>query len=131
MQGNDEHEWRQKLAAVGAGLRQQLTNDVRLFNARQLLIEPLKLEREAIVLDAHAMQDRRVEIADRSRLLDDVVGKVVGLAVADAAFDPASGHPHAEVLGMMVATVTLLRQLPLRVHRPAKLAAPDDERAIE
>ena len=60
-------------------LHQQLANDVRLFNARQLLIEPLKLECEAIVLDAHSMQDRHVEVADRGRLIDDVVRNIVGL----------------------------------------------------
>ena len=77
------------------------------------------------------MQDRRVEIVDVDRVFGDVVAEVVGLAVSDPAFDPATCHPHAEVSWMMVATVVVSRESTLAVDGASELTAPDDQRILE
>lgn len=42
-------------------------------------IPPLEPVREPPVVDAQTVQDRRLQIVDVDRILDDVVGQVVGL----------------------------------------------------
>ena len=44
----------------------------------------LELVRQPRVIDAEAVQDRRVQIVDVDRILDDVVAVIVGLAVSQA-----------------------------------------------
>src|SRR4051794_15608890 len=52
--------------------------------------------------------------------------KLVGSADDLTAFDSAARHPHRERVRMVVAPVFALRK-----RRTAKLAAPDNERAVE
>ena len=83
------------------------------------------------VLDPQQVQDRGVEVVDLDRVLDDVVGEVVGLAVDEARLDAAAGQPDREAARVMVAAVIRGGELALRVDRPAELAAPDDQRVVE
>jgi len=78
-----------------------------LFDARQPLIQALELEAELGVVDAHEVEDRGVEVVDVYGVFDDVVAEVVGLAMNDAAFDAAAGHPHAEIARVMIAAVVV------------------------
>ena len=55
------------------------------LHAGQPHVQPLELERQPSVVDAQAVQDRRVQVVDVDRVLDDVVAEIVGLAVDDAA----------------------------------------------
>ena len=54
-------------------LRQQIFNHICMLHPRELLIEPLVLERELLVIHSEHVQDRRVEIVNVNRVLDDVV----------------------------------------------------------
>ena len=60
---------------------QQLLDHLRRLDAGQLLVEPLVAVREPLVVEAQQVQHRGVEVVDVDRVLDDVVGEVVGLAV--------------------------------------------------
>ena len=55
------------------------------LDAGQSHVQPLELERQPLVIDAEAVQDRGVHVVDVDRIFDDVVAEVVGLAVGDAA----------------------------------------------
>ena len=79
-----------------------------MLDAGEPLVEALVAVGEPLVVEAEQLQRGRVEVADVNRVLDDVVGKVVGLAVDLAGSGPAAGHPHREAAGMMVAAVVLL-----------------------
>src|SRR5687767_15183623 len=59
-------------------------------------------------------------------VLDRVIPEVVRGAVDDSAFDPATGGPHREAGNVMVAAAA-----PLAHRRPAKFAAPHDQRFTE
>ena len=66
-------------------LRQQLLDHLRRLDAGQPLVEALVPDAEPLVVEAEQVQHRGVEVADVDRVLDDVVGEVVGLAVDRAA----------------------------------------------
>ena len=51
------------------------------------------------------MQHRGVQVTDVDRVFDDVVAKVVGLAVVYAALDAAAGEHGGEASWVMVAAV--------------------------
>ena len=65
-----------------------------LFHSGEPLIEALEFESELAVIDAKAVQDGGVHVADVDGIFDDVVAVIVGFAVFKAALDTGSGHPH-------------------------------------
>src|SRR6266498_5381634 len=113
-----------------ATLHQQLFHDVAMY-VREPVITALEAEDELLVIDAEAMQDGGVLVVYVDRILDDIMAKVVGLAIGDAPLDPAAGHPNAEVSAVMVAAVVVRFDLALAVNRAAELAAPNDQRVVQ
>ena len=91
----------------------------------------LELVSQLVVVDAEAVQNCRVEVAHRNRILDHVVAVVIGLAVGDARAHAAARHPCGEAARMMVAAVVLLRQAALAVNRAPKFARPDHQRVVQ
>jgi hypothetical protein len=71
------------------------------LNARQSLIKSLKLERKPFVIDAHAMQNGRVDIVDMHRIANHVVAEIVSLAKQEATFDSPSSQPETEISRMV------------------------------
>ena len=53
----------------------------------EAMLSPLVFEGQAGVVDPHAVQKRRMQVVHMDRVADDVVAKVVGLAVADTGPD--------------------------------------------
>ena len=104
---------------------------MRFFDARQLRVEPAELVGESRVVDPQAVQDRRVQIAQVDRILDDVVAEVVGLAVFDARLHAGAGQPDGEAAAMMVAAHAGVAELALAEDRAAELGGEDHERVFE
>ena len=52
-------------------------------------IAALETISQPFVIQAEAVQDRRVEVVDVNRILDDVVAVIVGRTVGDPRLDPA------------------------------------------
>ena len=100
-------------------------------NVRQAEVAALKPIRELLMVDAEAVENRRVQVVDVHRVLDDVVAVVIGLAVADARFDSAAGHPNRVAATVMVATVVVLFNLALAIDRAAEFTAPNDQCVIQ
>src|SRR6188472_2798309 len=67
----------------------QLLDDACLLDSSQPLIEPLIPIGEALVVDAHEMQHRGVEVVDVDGVLDDVVAEVARLTIDGAALRAA------------------------------------------
>ena len=97
----------------------------------QAIVAALEAERQAGVIEAQAIEQRRVEVVDVDRIASDVEAVIVGLAKGLAAANAAAGQPHREAAAVMVAAVVLRRELALAIHRAAELAAPDDQRLVE
>src|SRR6185436_1992528 len=83
-------------------LCQDLAHDPRLFDPRQPDVEPAEWVRQPLVVDAQAVQDRRVEIANMYRVRGDVVGEVIGPTVLHAALHSPAGEPDGEATAVMV-----------------------------
>ena len=86
---------------------------------------------EALVIDAHEVQDGGVQVVHVHGILGDVVAEFVGLAVTGTGFDAAAGHPHGEATRMVVAAGFGAVPLALARDAAAELAAPDDEGVLE
>src|SRR5258706_6202173 len=97
----------------------------------QAIVAALEAERQAGVIEAQAIEQRRVEVVDVDRVASDVEAVIVGLAEVLSAANAAAGQPHREAAAVMVAAVVLWRELALAIHRAAELAAPDDQRLVE
>jgi len=81
-----------------------------LFHACQALIQPLKFEREAFVINSHAMQDGCIQIIQMGGILGDVVTEIIGLTMGYPCLDASTRKPHAEISGVMITPIVVLGQ---------------------
>ena len=70
---------------------------------RQPVVAAFKAVGELRVINAQAVQHRRVEVMHVDRVLRDVLAKVVSRAIDQPRLDPATRHPKRETARMMVA----------------------------
>src|SRR5438132_5191530 len=102
-------------------LRQDRMNNVA-EDVRQAVIAAAVAIGQLGVVDAHQMQNGRVQVVDMHAIFDSVPAVVVGVAVGHAALDAATGQPYGEAEGVMLAAVGAFRR-----GRAAELTAPDDQ----
>src|SRR6266568_2303566 len=100
-------------------------------NLRQAEVAALKPIRDAFVVDAEALENRRVQVVNVHRVLDDVVAVIVRLAVTDARFDSATRHPDRVATAVMIATVVVLFNLALAIDGTAEFTAPNDQSVVQ
>src|SRR6266853_652081 len=112
-------------------LAQYIVDDMRRLDAGELLIQTLVLENKFFMVDAQLTENGGVKVADVDRVLDDVVGHLVGLAIDKSGLHAAAGHPDAETAGMMVAAIIFLGELALAINGAAKFTAPNHQRVLE
>src|SRR5260221_11364660 len=98
-----------------------------LLNASQANIETTKAVRESFVIDPQAVQHGGVQVAQMDRVFGDVVAKIVGTAVFQAAANAAAGQPDREAAAMMVAPHVRVAKLPLGEDRASKLRVEEDQ----
>ena len=79
------------------------------------------------MVQAEQMEDRGVQVVDRRDVLDGLVAKLVGRAVAEAAFDARTGKPDGEAAGIVIAPAGAL----LKRRHAAKLGHPHHERVSQ
>ena len=111
-------------------LGQDLADDVS-FNVGQSVVPPLVLERQLFVVDAQAVQDRRLQVVHVYSVLDDVVRVVVGPAVRHPCPHTATRQPDRKAPWMVVVPIVVVRQCALSIDGAAELAGPDHERFVE
>src|SRR5207245_2506207 len=71
-------------------------------------VPTLETECQPLVVDAQAVQQRRLQVVDVHRVADDVVAVVVRRAVHNARPNTAAGQPHREAAAVVVAAVVCL-----------------------
>jgi hypothetical protein len=93
------------------------------------LITAAVAEGETLVVDAHLMEQRGMDVVDAHGIAGDGVAEVVGLAKGHAAFEAATDHENAVAIYMMVTAcgATDLR----RVRCAAHLTSPQHDGFIE
>jgi hypothetical protein len=81
-------------------------NYVRWLDAGQAEIEALVTMRQSLMIDATQVQNGRVKVMDRYRLLCDMVSKVIARSINQSLLDSAPCQPCCESARMMIATIT-------------------------
>lgn len=81
------------------------------------------VDRESLVIDSQTVQNGRVEIVDVHRIVNDVVTKVVGLAVIKSRLESASSDAGRKASAMMITTIIIFGQLALAVDRSSEFPA--------
>src|SRR6185437_2335360 len=107
-------------------LREELFDNVS-GDVGQTEIAALEPVSELGVIEAEAIENRRVEVVDVDLVLDDVETEVVAFPDRNAGLDAAPRHPHCEGIRVMIAAIVAA----LHHRRAAEFAAPDDERAVQ
>ena len=83
------------------------------------------------MIDTQQTKERGVEIADVYRVFDDVVAKVIGLAVRDSGVRTASRKPDCEASRMMVPSIIRFGEAALTIDGTAELPAPNHQRIVK
>jgi hypothetical protein len=79
------------------------------------------------VIEAKQFEQGGVEIMDMDLIGGGVEPEFVRFAQGDARFDTATGHPHGEAIGMMIAAIISA----LDHGSAAEFAAPHNQRIVE
>ena len=69
----------------------------------QAELPSLELVRETLVIDPETTQNRRLQVMDMDRVLDDIEAEVIGLADYLTPLNAPARHPHAEPEVVVVA----------------------------
>jgi hypothetical protein len=85
------------------------SDEVLLLHTGKSSIETLEFVAQTLVVDAAEVQNGGIEVVQMRGIRGDVVTEVICFAIACAAFDTSSCHPHAEVSRVMITTVIRLR----------------------
>src|SRR5579863_9268050 len=118
------------ISLIRADSRHQFLDHFAL-DIRQAEIADLEAVGEALMVETHQVKRRRVEVVDRDWILGDVVADIVGAADGNAGLDTATGKPHGESAGVMIAAQEF-RTAARLVHRgAAELAAPNNHGRVE
>src|SRR6266542_7025980 len=104
--------------------REYFSDDVAL-HVGQTPVGAVVAEGESPVIDAEEMQHGRVEIMGAGRVAGGFPRPFVALAVGQAAFHAAPGHPADKRAAVMIASLAALRE----GHAP-KLRAPEHQRVV-
>src|SRR5215510_11272262 len=111
-------------------LRHQLLH-YNTLDIRQAEFTPLEFVSQFGVINAHQMQDSRMEVVNAHRIDHRVVTDLVRFADGHAWFDASAGEPHREGSRMVVASEQLRSAAGFVHRRASEFAAPDDERVFE
>ena len=85
---------------------------------------------QAFVVEAHQVEDRRMDVSDRDDLFGASQTELVGGADRRPALDVAAGHPHAQRPAVVI-TSGAVRGLAVDERRTPHLRRPNDERILE
>ena len=75
-----------------------------VFDARQLAIQATVVIGQTVMVQAHQMQDCRMEVTEMVWLNHGLHSQFVGFTVGMSAFDSGTGHPVEKSLRVVVAT---------------------------
>src|SRR6185436_17329003 len=83
---------------------QNLIDDSALLLVHQGKVLQIALKQEPLVIQTEQMQKRRVIVAVAYRIAYRAMTELIGRSMNVAPFDSATGQPHAEAVGVVVAS---------------------------
>lgn len=97
------------------------------MNVRQPVITPLEAVNELRVVKPQQVEPGRLQVVDVHLIVRDRESQIVGFPMHISAAGPAPCDPHAEAIGIMIATQDIATsRTTLSERSPAKLAAAND-----
>ena len=109
----------------------KIGDDLGVFDPGEPLVEPEVFVSESFVVDSKTLKNGGVEVVHVDGVFHDVVGEVVGFAVFETGLDPSACHPHGEAASVMIASVVVLGQFPLRINGATEFASADHDGVLE
>ena len=88
-----------------AFLRQQPWDDVSV-DICEAEVAPSVAVGQPLVVKAHQVQNRRMEVMDWNDVLLCLEAKIIRSTVDSSAFDAATRHPHREAVRIMITALT-------------------------
>lgn len=82
--------------------------------------------RQPLMVKTEQVQDGRVQIVNVDLVGDGRKAERIGRTMDGATFDTAAGQPHRKAIGIVVASISVLRR-----RRATKFAAPNNECFVE
>ena len=95
--------WMSRVIFAACSLAKQFLDDTSPFHTGQPQIKNFEFEFEAMVVDPHQMQNRRVQIANVDDILGDVIAELIRRSVGQ--LRAASGQPHRKTVRVVITTV--------------------------
>ena len=108
-----------------ASLQQNVLDYLSVY-VGQAEVSPRVSVRQAFVVQAHEVQDGRMEVVDVGSIFDGSQPKYIGSAIAETGFDSATGHPDRETVVIVVTPF-----LAFGSRGSAKFSSPQDQRLVE
>src|SRR5262245_29218477 len=109
---------------------QQLLHYNALY-IRQSELAPLEFISQLCVIDAHQMQEGRVQVMNADGIDNRVVTYLVRFANGHARFDASAREPYRERPRVVIASEKLRPAAGFVHRRTSEFAAPDDDRVFE
>ncbi len=81
------------------------------------------------MVEAHQVQNRRVQVMHRNHILFSFEPKIVRGSIDGSAFDPSASHPHCEAIRIVIPALTRSRKLNHR--RATKLTSPNHKGVLQ
>ena len=94
---------------------------------RQPVTAALMFIRQTLVVDAHEMHQRGLDVVNVDFVFDNVVSVIVGCSVARSSFHTCTRHPKRETTWVVVAAKIRFRKLALAIIGSSKFATPNDQ----
>jgi len=73
----------------------------------------LKFIDQPLMIDAHQVHKRCLEIMNMNRIFHNVVTKIIRLPITETRLHASARHPHGKASGMMIASVICSRKFAL------------------
>src|ERR1043165_8569874 len=93
----------------------------------QTVMPALETIGQSLVINPEAIKNRRLQIMHMNRVLDNVEGEIIGLAVGDPRLDSTTSQPDGKAFAMVIAAIVVVGEAPLAVNGTSELASPNDQ----
>src|SRR5579863_797438 len=91
--------------------------------------------RKLCMVDSQQIENGGVNVVDMHRLVDHLPAEIIRRTVGHSALDPATGQPHRESVGIVIAAIVRLATHEAAAHLDdggsSKLRAANDESFVE
>ena len=105
---------------------QNAFDDVGFLDAGKFHVQAAELIGEALVINAQAVENRRVQVSEVYAVFGDIVGEIIRRSVFEAGLDAAAGEEHGEASAVVVTPAGRTAKAALGEGGTTELSGKDD-----